>query len=174
MTTNEMNLADLDIDTAEETWEQDVGDACSNHVIHNAHTSKRIKFKMMNRFVRYGATARRPFYGYIVPEGAKTYDDWSLDPTATVIYDRWFTLLETTLNGSLVADMINELGIPPRVWSKKRGITKWVTHMVMRITRNTLLKGMPGRGFKATVKHNKTGRLVSRTNLPASHWQKLM
>jgi hypothetical protein len=36
--------------------------------------------------------------------------------------------------------------------------------MVRRITRNPLLKGMPGRGFKCTVKHHETGRRVAVKN----------
>jgi hypothetical protein len=36
--------------------------------------------------------------------------------------------------------------------------------MVRRISRNPLLKGMPGRGFKHTVKHNETGRRISVKN----------
>lgn len=152
------------IDTANDTWEQDVIDACASHVGHNVHTSKRIKFKMMNRFLRYGAVASRPIYGYVVPAGAKTYDDWRTNPDATAIYDHWFTLIETTLNASAVADWLNENGIKPNKWSKKRGNTKWDCRMVMRVTRNTLLKGMPGRGFKHTVKVHATGRRVSRKN----------
>jgi hypothetical protein len=42
----------------------------------------RIKQKTMNRFKKFGATAKRPIYGYIVPEGAKSLDDWQRDPTA--------------------------------------------------------------------------------------------
>lgn len=36
--------------------------------------------------------------------------------------------------------------------------------MVHRVTRNPLLKGMPGRGFRHTVKHHETGRRVSVKN----------
>jgi hypothetical protein len=36
--------------------------------------------------------------------------------------------------------------------------------MVRRITRNPILKGMPGRGFRHTVMQNETGRRVSVKN----------
>ena len=36
--------------------------------------------------------------------------------------------------------------------------------MVRRLTENPLLKGMPGRGFKHTVKHHETGRRISVQN----------
>lgn len=36
--------------------------------------------------------------------------------------------------------------------------------MVRRLTRNPLLKGMPGRGFKHTIKHHETGRRVAVKN----------
>jgi hypothetical protein len=42
------------IDTSEETWEEDVISACRDHVGHNAHTSKRLKHKLMNRLTDHG------------------------------------------------------------------------------------------------------------------------
>ncbi|MDB5349325.1 MAG: hypothetical protein JWN86_572 [Planctomycetota bacterium] len=71
-----------DIDTARETWEEDVISACRDHVSHNAHTSRRIKHKLMNRFIKYGGATPREIYGFIKPPGAKTYDEWSKDPAA--------------------------------------------------------------------------------------------
>ena len=41
-------------DTADDNWEQDLLNACAEHVGHNAHTSKRIKQKKMNRFKKFG------------------------------------------------------------------------------------------------------------------------
>src|SRR5262249_866111 len=43
------------IDTFEGSWEEDAIAACRDHVGHNAHTSKRIKHKKMNRFKKMGA-----------------------------------------------------------------------------------------------------------------------
>jgi site-specific DNA recombinase len=43
------------IDTWEDGWEEDVIAACRDHVGHNAHTSKRLKKKLMLRFKRKGA-----------------------------------------------------------------------------------------------------------------------
>ena len=78
------------IDTADESWEEDVISACRDHVGHNAHTSKRIKKKLMNRFIKYGGAPGRPIWGYIIPPDAKTYNDWRKDPNATEIYIEWF------------------------------------------------------------------------------------
>jgi hypothetical protein len=35
------------IDTADESWEEDVISACRDHVGHNTHTSKRLKHKLI-------------------------------------------------------------------------------------------------------------------------------
>lgn len=64
------------IDTAEPTWEQDALEACASHVAHNAHTSKRLKKRLMNRFRKFGGAPSRPVAGYVVPPGVKTYDGW--------------------------------------------------------------------------------------------------
>ena len=71
------------IDTAEDTWEEDAISACRDHVSHNAHTSKRLKHKLMNRFRKFGGATALPIYGYIVPPGAKTYFDWLKNHDAT-------------------------------------------------------------------------------------------
>ena len=55
------------IDTADETWEEDVIQACRDHVGYNEHTSLRIKFKLMNRFEKFGGAMARPIFGYILP-----------------------------------------------------------------------------------------------------------
>ncbi len=55
------------IDTADETWEVDVIQACRDHVGYNEHTSLRIKFKLMNRFEKFGGAMARPIFGYILP-----------------------------------------------------------------------------------------------------------
>jgi hypothetical protein len=149
------------IDTAEDTWEEDVISACRDHVGHNAHTSKRLKHKLMNRFKKFGGATARPVYGYVVPEDAKTYDDWQKDPDATEIYREWFRRLREVRNCSAVADWLNARKIPTGPYARKEA---WDEKMVRRITRNPVLKGMPGRGFKHTVKHHETGRRVSVKN----------
>jgi hypothetical protein len=52
------------VDTNLDHWEEDVIQACAEHVAHNSHTSKRIKHKKMNRFKRYGAATPVESPGY--------------------------------------------------------------------------------------------------------------
>jgi hypothetical protein len=149
------------IDTAEDSWEEDVISACRDHVGHNAHTSKRIKHKKMNRFKKFGGATPCEIFGYLKPAGAKTYDDWQKDETAAPIYAEWFGRLRETQNCSAVADWLNRSGVPTGRYSRRK---TWDGPMVRRITRNPLLKGMPGRGFKHTIKHHETGRRISVPN----------
>ncbi len=149
------------IDTADDSWEEDVISACRDHVGHNAHTSKRLKHKLMNRFVKFGGATARETFGYIKPPGAKTYDDWQKDPKATPIYQEWFRRLRERPNCSALAEWLNAQGVPPGKYCRRK---TWNGYMVRRITRNPLLKGMPGRGFRRTVKHNETGRRISVKN----------
>ena len=100
------------IDTADASWEEDVISACRDHVGHNAHTSKRLKHKLMNRFVKFGGATPVQIYGYVKPEGAKTYDDWRNDPAAKAIYEEWFRRLRENANCSAVADWLNDQGVP--------------------------------------------------------------
>ena len=37
----------------------------------------------MNRFKKFGGATPCEIYGYIKPEGAKTFDDWRKDDAAT-------------------------------------------------------------------------------------------
>jgi len=146
------------IDTLEEAWEEDVISACRDHVGHNSHTSKRLKQKLMNRFKLGRGAAACPIYGYIVPEGAKSYDQWQRDPAATEVYRAWFLRLNDDPNCSAVADILNDQNIPTGPHARR---PTWDGKMVRRLTRNPLLKGMPGRGFKHTVKHHESGHRVS-------------
>jgi site-specific DNA recombinase len=150
------------IDTADPTWEEDAISACRDHVGHNAHTSKRLKHKLMNRFKKSGGATARPIHGYIVPAGAKTYDDWQKDPDATAIIQQGARLLRATLNGSIVADWFNEQGVP--VGPYCRGRKRWDGRMALRFYRNPLLKGLPQRGSRHTIKHHESGRRVSVKN----------
>lgn len=149
------------VDTAEDSWEEDVISACRDHVGHNAHTSKRLKFKMMNRFKKFGGSTAREIYGYFKPAEARTYDDWQKDDTATPIYEEWKRRLRETRNCSAVADWLNREQVPVGKYARRKS---WDGKMVRRITANPLLMGKPQRGGKHTVKHHETGRRVSVTN----------
>ena len=149
------------IDTADGSWEEDVISACRDHVGHNVHTSKRIKQKLMNRFEKLGAATPLPFYGYIKPEDARTYDDWRKDLAATPIYEEWFRRLLADPNCTAVADWLNATRVQLGPYARRK---TWDGAMVRRLTRNPLLKGTAGRGFKRTVKHNETGRRISVKN----------
>lgn len=148
-------------DTADDNWEQDVMNACAEHVGHNAHTSKRIKQKKMNRFKKYGGATPCEIYGYIKPEGAKTFDDWMKDDAATPDIQEGLRRLKLTLNCSAVADWLNEQGVPVGKYCDRK---EWYGAMVRRYYSNPLLKGQPGRGFMHTVKHHATGRRISVSN----------
>ncbi|QOV90943.1 recombinase family protein [Humisphaera borealis] len=147
------------IDTAEETWESDALNACAAHVGNNAHTSKRIKNKLMNRFVKNGGVLPCEVYGYLKPPGAKTYHDLQKIPEATPIYQEMFRRLRATGNQEKVADWLNEQKVPVGKYS--RGRKKWYGKSVARARRNPLLKGMPGRGFRHTEKDFESGRRKS-------------
>ena len=146
------------IDTSEQSWEEDVISACRDHVGHNAHTSKRIKYKSMNRFKKYGGATPLEIYGYVKEPNAKTYDDWRKVPEAEIIFREWFRRLELNPNCSALADWLNEQKVPTGKYCRQNF---WDRHMVRRITANPLLKGMPARGITQTVKHHETGRRVS-------------
>lgn len=145
------------VDTAEDTWEEDVIAACRDHVSHNAHTSRRLKHKLMNRFVKFGGAMARETYGYIVPENAKTYDDWQRDEAATPIIREAARRLRESLNCSAVADWLNQHNVPVGPYCRR---IAWDGKMVRRVFSNPLFKGMPFRGAKRTVKHNETGRRI--------------
>lgn len=155
------------IDTAEATWEEDALNACAEHVGHNAHTSKRIKHKLMNRFTKYGGSPARPIAGYDVPKGAKTYDAWALSEAATQIINHGLQLLRQDGNCETVAEYFNTvpwgdgIGFPVGPYCRNH---RWDGKMVRRFYKNRLLGGAPGRGFRHTVKHHETGRRVSVPN----------
>ena len=73
------------IDTADDSWEEDVISACRDHVGHNVHTSKRLKKKLMLRFKRKGQATPLPVAGIIKPEDSKSYFDWSWDESSKPI-----------------------------------------------------------------------------------------
>jgi len=149
------------LDTADETWEEELIAACRDHVGHNAHTSKRLKKKLMNRFRKFGGAVALPIAGYIKPEDAKTYDDWRKDDTATDIIHEGLDLLKATLNCSAVADLFNGKGFSTGPYCRRK---RWDGQMVRTYFKNRLLAGHPGRGFKHTQKHHETGRRISVKN----------
>ena len=153
-------------DTNDETWEQDLLNACAEHVGHNAHTSKRIKQKKMNRFKKFGGATPCEIAGLIKPEGAKTFDDWLKDDTATRTIREGLRRLKLTRNCSAVADWFNEQNFPVGKYCGRRGrkLKRWTGAMVRRYYSNPLLKGQPGRGFRHTIKHHASGRRISVPN----------
>ncbi len=149
------------IDTIEETWEEDALNACSENVAHNQRTSKRIKQKTMNRFKKWGHTARRLLHGYLADEGAKSYDDWRKDPAAETHILEGAKILRATQNGEAVADYFNRNQVPVGPSARNE---KWDGTMVLRFYRNPLLKGMPQRGRMMSVKHHGSGKRSSKKN----------
>lgn len=150
------------IDTADETWEEDALNACSENVAHNARTSKRIKTKTMNRFKKHGFTPRRPIAGYIVPSEATSFADWQRDDAATTTIGEAAVRLKESLNCSMVADWLNEREFPTGPCRRSR--KQWYGKMVREYFKNPILKGLPWRGRHHTVKRHETGRRKSVKN----------
>ncbi|QDU05392.1 hypothetical protein V6x_51280 [Gimesia chilikensis] len=150
-----------DIDTNQPDWEVRSVDACKEHMKHNEHTSRRIKFKKMNRFKKYGAATPCPIAGYIKPVGAKTFSDWSKDSGATHYIKGGLQVLRRTLNGAAVADYFNDVGFLPGPYCRKQ---KWDGTMVLSYFRNPILKGLPQRGKKHTTKLHEFGKRTSVVN----------
>jgi site-specific DNA recombinase len=160
------------VDTAEDSWEEDVLDACKEHVGHNAHTSRRLKYKLMNRFKKFGGAAAHVPPGYIKPppkpktdDGeepeAPTYDEWFKEESLTEKIQCGGQILWETLNCSAVADWFNTNGMPRGKYAQT---TKWDGHDVRRFYANPILKGFPQRGVRHTIKHHETGRRISVPN----------
>lgn len=157
------------IDTANDTCEADAIKACADHVAHQPHTSRRLKHKLTNRFLKNGGAMARPIAGYVVPDAAETYDDWLKAPRFDVksnpeadpwIYDGAKTLRET-VNCTAVADMFNARGIAVAPYCPKK---IWDGAMVRRFYGNPLLKGMPYRNRKHSIKFHEQGVRKSMTN----------
>jgi len=149
------------IDTAEDTWEEDVLDACKEHVGHNAHTSRRLKHKLMNRFKKYGGAVALEPAGYVKAPGAKTYHDWIRNENATPTIREGAQILRETLNCAAVADWFNQRGFPTGKHCRRK---TWNGPMVRRYYANPILKGFPSRGKRHTVKHHESGRRISVPN----------
>jgi hypothetical protein len=156
------------IDTADPSWEADAIKACAEHVSHNTHTSNRLKQKLMNRFAKFGQATALPISGYIVPDDARSYDDWKKDENATEMIQEGLHLLRDKRNCSIVANWLNKKRFPTGPYCKKE---EWDGKMVRRFYLNPLLKGMPGRGFRRTVKlHENGGRLSKKSPKPPKYY----
>lgn len=142
-------------DTINPNFEQDAMRASEGHVAHNAHTSKRISQKQMNRFLEHGGSIPREILGYDVAGDAKYYDQWSKVEAATPVYVEWFQMLEGGGNFSDVARWLNKKGIPTGPYADN---LLWDGRAVGRVTRNPILKGLATRGRKRSVKHHESGR----------------
>ena len=143
------------IDTNDESWEEDVISACRDHVGHNAHTSKRLKQKLMNRFKRKGQATGLPIAGYIKPEDAESYYDWSVDEASTPIIKRGAADLRRHLNCSAIADYFESASFQVGPYCSN---DKWDGKMVRRFYSNPILKGKPERGNMRTKKVHQTGK----------------
>ncbi len=150
-----------DIDTVRPTWEADALEASSKNVAHNDVTSMRIKQKTMNRHEKLGITPKRPTSGYIVRDDAKSFDDWRKDPEAEEPFQHAFEILRETLCGAEAARYFKKIRFPQGPLARKGD---WDGTKVLRLFRNPILKGMPGRGFKRTQKHHATGKRPSKRN----------
>jgi hypothetical protein len=151
------------IDTGSPDWEEDVIQACRDHVGHNAHCSKRIKQKKMNRFRKFGGATPCEIAGYDKPEDARTYDDWRKVDAHTPVIREGMRLLKETLNYSRVAKYFNDQEFKPGPYTRRKDGT-WDGRMVRRFYANTLLAGKPGRGYRHTIKHHERGKRISVPN----------
>lgn len=120
-------------DTLNPTWERDALAACRDHVAHNAHTSRRLKHKLMNRFLKFGGATARPIAGYEVPPDAKTYADWRKQEDATPVIAEGMRRLRQTKKFEAVAESFNAVpyrggvGFPPGPYCRRM---RWDGKMV--------------------------------------------
>src|SRR5262249_31417842 len=135
--------------------------ACSENVAYVQRNSKRIKQKCMNRFKKYGHVAKRPITGYIVPDHATSYDDWTIDESLTDKIQEGAKRLRTSLNCSAVAQWFNEIGFPLGRFARRK---EWNGAKVRAYFKNPILKGMPQRGRMHSVKHHGSGKRRSIKN----------
>lgn len=149
------------LDTIDETWEEDLIAACRDHVGHNSHTSKRLKKKLMNRFVKGQGATPTETAGYEKPAGAKTFDDWRRLAEWTPSIVNGAQMLLKYKNCTKVADYFNDVKFPVGKYCTN---TKWDGAMVRRYFQNSILKGMPARGHKFTDKIHEIGRRISVPN----------
>jgi hypothetical protein len=149
------------IDTFEDGWEERAGAASNEHLTANVQTSRRIKHKTMNRFKREGKVSKRPIAGYEVPVGAKTYTEWTKVDALTPIIQDAFTFMLAKKNWSALAEWLNERNFPVSKYAKRK-VYKGAS--ARRYITNTLLKGMPRRGYMHSIKVGANGARKSVKN----------
>ncbi len=115
----------------------------------------------MNRFKRNGGATPVPIYGYIKPEGAKHYSEWRKDGTVTTHLEAGLRILDVKHNWTAVAEYFNGHSVPTGPYCRD---DQWNGAMVKRLYHNPILKGMPQRGARHSVKLNKSGQRVSEVN----------
>ena len=115
----------------------------------------------MNRFRRKGQATACPIAGYIKPDGAESYHDWSVDEVSMPIIRKGAADLRRHLNCSAIADYFESVGFKVGPYCKQQN---WDGEMVRRFFRNAMLKGLPERGNMHSVKHHQTGRRRSVKN----------
>lgn len=145
------------LDTANESWEEELIAACKDHVSHCAHTSRRIKHKTMNRFKRNGGSIPLQTYGYIKPPGAKHFSELIKDEAATPILREGLEILRRTRSWISVADHFNQNSVPVGPYCRRKS---WNGAMVNRLYHNPILKGTPQRGKRHTKKQHSTGKRI--------------
>jgi site-specific DNA recombinase len=156
-----------DIDTADDTWEEDVINACGENVAAQNRTSHRIKTRLMHRFRRSAGPTGRPISGYIIPEGAKTYLEWLKDETATpIVLEAIDSILNRPdrakpANCSAVARFFNNVGFAVGPYARR---AIWNGQMAHRFLSNPLLKGIARRGVRHSVKNFESGRRKPQKN----------
>jgi DNA invertase Pin-like site-specific DNA recombinase len=149
------------LDTDDPNWEDVAIGAARAHLAHNAHASKRIKQKAMNRFQKEGGCPGRPPAGFIVPPGIKTYGGWTKDDTYTPIFQKVCRMRTAGESDTSVASWLNLLNIPVGRYCRNK---RWDPKMVKRLFSNKLLKGIASRGKMVSVKIHETGRRVPKKN----------
>ena len=134
------------------------------HVGHNAHTSKRLKHKLMNRFLKYGGAIPRPLPVTACHLAPRVTADWMKVDAATPIIAHGLVLLQQTGNCETVAEYFNHVkwndgvGFPVGPYCRN---LKWDGKMIRRFYKNRILGGAVGRGFRHTVKHHESGHRKS-------------
>lgn len=142
------------LDTSDENWRVIAGVAAIRHELYNADTAKRIRRSHRNRFMQ-GEMIHLFSWGFIIPPGAKYDHEITVDRDAAVIIDKVFTLLEEEWNYAMVADWLNQQGVPPPKYCR---VQKWTAGNVPQFFRNPILKGVRVRNMRMCVRINKTGK----------------
>ena len=158
------------IDTAEPNWKQASFFVSLQNESFCKDTSERIKRSLRNRF-KNGEIFQCEIYGYIKPHAGATDSEVYKDPNAEPIYDEWFSRLEEGQNYRMVADWLNDLGIPTGPYCR---LSKWDGAMVKRITFSEILKGERIRNKRVADRKNKTGRAKTKKAPPGHQLSRIV